>query len=135
MAKLKLESDGILLLEVSLNKLLLEEVEEFDEDIAQELQARARDVLLTKELASEEELGDVKPDDDLLELEGMERKLAFKLASNGIVNRENLAECAVDDVIEIEGMDEKLAGKLIMKAREHWFAEESESSPSPQDTE
>lgn len=99
----------------------MEEIEEFDEDIVKELQERARDVLLTKELANEEGLGDVKPEDDLLEMEGMDRELAYRLAKHGILCREDLAEKSVDDVLEIEGMDEKLAAKLIMKAREPWF--------------
>ncbi len=99
----------------------MEEIEEFDEDIVKELQERARDVLLTKELAGEESLGDIKPDEDLLELEGMDRELAYRLAKNGIVCREDLAEKSIDDVIEIEGMDEERAAKLIMKAREPWF--------------
>jgi N utilization substance protein A len=98
----------------------MEEIEEFDEDIVKELQERARDVLLTKELANEG-LGDIKPEDDLLEMEGMDRELAYRLAKHGILCREDLAEKAVDDVLEIEGMNEKLAAKLIMKAREPWF--------------
>ncbi len=99
----------------------MEEIDEFDEDIVKELQERARDVLLTKELATEEGLGDVKPENDLLELEGMDRDLAYRLAQNGILCREDLAEKSVDDVLEIEGMDEKRAAQLIMKAREPWF--------------
>lgn len=99
----------------------MEEIDEFDEDIVTELQERARDVLLTKELANEEGLGNVEPEKDLLELEGMDRELAFNLAKHGIVCREDLAEKAIDDVVEIEGMDEKRAAQLIMKAREPWF--------------
>lgn len=98
----------------------MEEIEEFDEDIVKELQERARDVLLTKELALEGSSG-VKPDQDLLELEGMDKELAYHLAKNGIVTREDLAEKSIDDVIDIEGMDEKRAAQLIMKAREPWF--------------
>jgi len=101
------------------------EIEEFDENIVQELRDRARDILLTRAIASEESLGDSKPADDLLNLEGMDEEMAFRLANKGIVTQEDLAEQAVDDVIEIEGMDEALASKLIMKAREPWFAEEA----------
>ncbi len=98
----------------------MEEIEGFDEDIVNELQERARDVLLTKELAQEEG-GAAKPDQDLLELEGMDKELAHRLAKNGIVTREDLAECSIDDVIDIEGIDEERAAQLIMKAREPWF--------------
>lgn len=99
----------------------MEEIEEFDEDIVKELQERARDVLLTKELADDETLGDIEPNEDLIELEGMDRELAYRLAKSGILCREDLAEKSVDDVVEIEGMDEQRAAQLIMKAREPWF--------------
>ena len=99
-------------------------VEEFDEGIVNELRNRARDVLLTQAIATEEVIDDAEPADDLLELEGMDRALAFVLASKGIVTREDLAEQAVDDLEEIEELEPERAGELIMKAREIWFAEE-----------
>ena len=78
---------------------------------------------MTKAIASEEQLGDVEPAEDLLNLEGMDRRLAYKLASHQIITREDLAEQAVPDLLEIEEMDEKKAGQLIMTARAHWFEE------------
>ena len=102
----------------------MQSVEGFDEDIAAELQRRAGDVLLTQEIATEEELGDVKPSDDLLAVEGMTEQLARKLATHGVVTREDLAEQAVDDLKEITDIDPVEAGNLIMAARAHWFAEE-----------
>ena len=102
-------------------------IEGFDEEIAQELRDRAKDALLTRAIADEEKLGDIEPAADLLELEGMDRRLAFVLANNEIVTREDLAEQAVPDVMEIEGaeLDEERAAQLIMSARAHWFEEES----------
>lgn len=105
----------------------MQAVEGFDEDIAAELQRRASDVLLTQEIASEEELGDVKPADDLLEVEGMTEQLARQLASKGVVTREDLAEQSVDELCEAVAMDEELAAKLIMAARAYWFAEEEQA--------
>lgn len=102
----------------------LAEIEEFDEDIVEELRGRARDVLLTQAIASEEKIGDAEPADDLLNMEGMERELAFTLANRGVVTMEDLAEQSVDEMMEIEGMDEERAGKLIMTARAPWFAAE-----------
>jgi N utilization substance protein A len=102
------------------------EIEEFDEDLVEELRTRARDVLLTKLIADEEKLGDSKPADDLLEVEGLEEDLAFKLASKKIVTRDDLAELAVDELMEITNLDEEKAAKLIMNARAHWFAEEKQ---------
>jgi len=107
---------------VPTNELLA--IEEFDEDIVQELRERARDVLLTQAIASEETLDGTPPAEDLLALEGMEEALAFRLASKGIVTQEDLAEQAVDELLEVEGIDETLASKLIMAARAPWFAEE-----------
>ncbi len=102
------------------------QIEEFEEDIVEELRGRARDVLLTRAIASEENIGGSRPADDLLEMEGMDEDLAFTLAGKGIVTMEDLAEQAIDDLMEIDGMDEERAGKLIMTARAPWFAEEEQ---------
>jgi N utilization substance protein A len=102
-------------------------IEEFDEDIVEELRNRARDALLTRAIASEEKIDGAEPAQDLLDLEGMEASLAYELASRGVTDREELAEQAVDDLMEIEGMDEERAGKLIMAARAHWFEDEEQA--------
>ncbi|MBT7333187.1 MAG: transcription termination/antitermination protein NusA [Gammaproteobacteria bacterium] len=100
-------------------------IQGFDEDIVQELRNRAKDALLTKAIASEEALGDATPADDLLEMEGMERALAFKLAANEVVTMEDLAELAIPELLDIEsGLGEEKAAALILKAREPWFAED-----------
>jgi transcription termination/antitermination protein NusA len=103
------------------------EVEEFDEGMVEELRGRARDVLITRAIVSEEQLGDAQPAQDLLEMEGMDRELAFVLAGRGVVTMEDLAEQSVDELMEIEGMDEERAGSLIMTARAPWFAEEEQA--------
>ena len=100
-------------------------IEEFEEDTVEELRGRARDVLLTQAIMKEEKLGDVKPAEDLLSMDGMDPELAFELAGRGVVTMEDLAEQAVDELMDIEGMDEERAGALIMAARAPWFAEES----------
>ncbi|HSP56681.1 MAG TPA: transcription termination factor NusA [Halomonas sp.] len=97
------------------------EIEEFDEATVEELRARAKDELLNLAIASEEELDGAQPADDLLEMDGMERHLAFILASRKIVTMEDLAEQSVDDLMDIEGMDEERAAALIMTARAPWF--------------
>ncbi|MDX2089259.1 MAG: transcription termination factor NusA [Kofleriaceae bacterium] len=99
------------------------EIEEFDEALVAELRGRARDLLLTRAIASEEKLGDAKPADDLLELEGMDEELAYALAARGIVTQEDLAEQSVDDLLEVEGLDAERAASLIMAARAPWFAD------------
>ena len=96
-------------------------VEGFDEDIVEELRARARDALLTAELAAEENLEEHQPAEDLLSLEGMDEATAYVLASRGVRTREDLAELAVDEITDIEDMDAERAAALIMEARRHWF--------------
>jgi N utilization substance protein A len=106
----------------------LVEIEEFDEDIVEELRNRARDVLITQAIATEEAIDAAEPAEDLLSLEGMDKGLAYLLASKGVVTRDDLAELAVDDLEEIEEMDPERAAELIMAARAHWFAEAEEAS-------
>ena len=101
----------------------LVEIEEFDEDIVEELRNRARDMLLTQAIVAEEKIENAEPAEDLLSLEGMTKGLASKLASKGVVTREDLADLATDDLLEIDAMDEENAASLIMKARAHWFDE------------
>jgi N utilization substance protein A len=105
----------------------LVEIEEFDEDIVNELRSRARDVLLTQAIVQEEKIDESEPAEDLLSLDGMDKGLAFLLASKGVVTREDLAELATDDLLEINEMDAEEAAALIMKAREHWFEAEQQA--------
>ena len=104
----------------------LTQIEEFDADIVDELRNRARDVLLTQAIVAEEEIENAEPAEDLLNLVGMNKSLASKLASKGITTREDLAELASDDLLEIEKMNQEDADSLIMNARAHWFEEEKE---------
>jgi N utilization substance protein A len=103
-------------------------IEGFDEEISDELRARAKDALLTLAIASEEQLDANEPAEDLLTMDGMDKQLAFVLAGRGIVTMEDLAEQAVDDLIDIEDMTEERAAELIMTARAPWFAEEEEAT-------
>ena len=96
-------------------------IEEFDQEIVDELRARARDVLITQAIVNEEVIDQAQPADDLLSLDGMDTELAFILASRGVVTREDLAEQAVDDLEDIDELEPERAGELIMAARAHWF--------------
>ncbi|MBI2383089.1 MAG: transcription termination/antitermination protein NusA [Gammaproteobacteria bacterium] len=100
----------------------LTEIEEFDEQIVDELRNRARDVLLTKAIAKAERAADAKPTDDMLQLEGMDRDTAYKLAEAGIATGENLADLATDELLEKIPMDEAKASSLIMAARAKIYA-------------
>jgi N utilization substance protein A len=111
---------------VPTNELL--SIEEFDDDIVRELRNRARDVLLTQAIASEESAEGGEPAEDLVSLDGMDQGLAKTLAARGIRTREELAEQSIEDLAGIENLDGVRAGKLIMAARAHWFAAEGAAS-------
>ncbi len=102
-------------------------IEEFDQEIVDELRARARDVLITQAIVNEEVIDQAQPADDLLSLDGMDKELAFILASRGVVTREDLAEQAVDDLEDIDELESERAGELIMAARAHWFENEQQA--------
>ena len=108
----------------------LMEIEEFDEDIVQELRGRARDALLTRAISQEEKVEDHLPQQDLLEMDGMNKELAYKLAEKGVCSMEDLAEQAIDDLMDIEDMTEERASQLIMTARAPWFENETNQEVS-----
>ena len=97
------------------------EIGGLDEDIVEELRSRAKNQLLNQALAAEEQLDNAEPADDLLNMEGMDKHLAFVLASKGIITMEDLAEQAVDDLANIEELSEEKAAEIIMTARAPWF--------------
>ncbi|OGT38314.1 MAG: transcription termination/antitermination protein NusA [Gammaproteobacteria bacterium RIFCSPHIGHO2_12_FULL_37_14] len=95
-----------------------------EQTIVNALRERAKAVLLTQAIAHEQAL-EVEPAKDLLEMEGMDKHMAYVLASHGVVTREDLAEQSVDDLLEIGEIDEATAAKLIMTARKIWFDDTS----------
>jgi len=102
------------------------EIDGLDEPTVEALRERAKNALTTLALAQEESLGDNKPADDLLNLEGLDRAIAFKLAARGVCTLEDLAEQGVDDLADVEGLTDEKAGELIMAARNIcWFGDEA----------
>ena len=95
------------------------EIDGLDEEIVNELRNRARNVLLTEAIVTEEQLDGVA--DDLLSLDGVTRELAARLAGKGVKSRDDLAELAVDELVEMTGIDDERAREIILKARAHWF--------------
>ncbi len=102
-------------------------IEEFDEEMVEELRNRARDMLLTQAIASEEKIDESGPAEDLLAVEGMDKELAYELASRGIRTRDELADQATDDLESVPGLDPERAGQLIMAARAHLFETASQA--------
>jgi len=108
---------------VPINELL--DIEGLDEDMVEELRSRARATLTTRALANEETLEANEPKEELLNLPGMDRHVAYILASRGITDLELLAEQGTDEIADIEELSEEKAGELIMAARNIvWFNEE-----------
>ena len=99
------------------------EIESFDEDTVNELRTRAKNALLTMEIAHEESVQEVSL--DLRDLEGVTPELIGKLADGGVHTRDDLADLAVDELTEITGQSADEAKTMIMKAREHWFTNEA----------
>lgn len=111
---------------VPINEML--EIEAFDEDTVNELRARAKDVLLTMEIAKEESVEEVSQ--DLRDLEGMTTSLISKLAEAGVHTLDDLADLATDELVDITGQSQEEATALIMKAREHWFTDDQADAQS-----
>lgn len=102
------------------------EIDGLDEETVDALRERAKAVLTTLELAQKESQSGAIPADDLLNLEGMDRTLAFSLASRGICTLEDLAEQGIDDLTDIEELSDEKAGVLIMAARNIcWFGDDA----------
>jgi N utilization substance protein A len=99
------------------------EIEEFDEQIVEELRNRARDVLLTKAIAKAEQRAHAQPAEDLLAVDGMDEDTAYQLAEAGFATCEALADLATDELLEsLPDFGEERASKLIMSARAKAYA-------------
>ncbi len=102
----------------------LAEIEGFDEDVAQELQSRAKDYVAKRDAEFEKQSKDLGIDDQLQTVDGLDRDMLLSLANNGIKTIDDLADLAADELIEILGEETisvQEANKIIMNAREHWF--------------
>jgi N utilization substance protein A len=109
---------------VPANEML--EIEEFDEEIVEELRNRAKDALLLSAIAAEEVIENppIEPVEiTLSNMEGMDSELEETLNANGVLNLDDLAELSIEDLQKLANVDEDRAAKLIMKAREPWFAD------------
>lgn len=104
---------------VPLNEML--EIEAFDEETVIELRSRAKDALLTMEIAQADSVSKVSQ--DLRDLDGLTPELVAKLVTGGVTTRDDLADLAIDELTDLTGQSPEQARALILKAREHWFAQ------------
>jgi len=101
-------------------------IEGIDENLADELRERAKNALLTLALSGEE-IGPNRPTYALLNMEGITRMIAHRLAEIGVTTPDELAEQSVDELVEVEGIDAVKAAELIMIARKPWFEDDEQT--------
>jgi len=111
----------------------LASIEGFDEDVASELQTRARNFLEEQNEMFERRRQELGVEDQLAELEGLSPAMVAKLGESGIKTLDDLADLAGDELIETlkdaVRLTEEQANTIIMAARAHWFADE-ETGPA-----
>ncbi len=102
-------------------------IEGFDEALAEELQNRAKAYLIVQQDTMEKKVKELDINSDLEGFEGLTLEMLVKLGEKGVKTLDDLADLAGDELVEILGADmmsEDDANAIIMKAREHWFANE-----------
>lgn len=105
----------------------LAEIEGFDEDVAKELQARAKAFVEKRNQEFEEKSKSLGIDEQIQNIEGLDRDMILTMADKGVKTIDDLADLAADELIEILGENTisiNEANKIIMAARQHWFDEE-----------
>jgi N utilization substance protein A len=108
----------------------LGQIEGFDEDVAAELQNRAKAWMTAQQEELERRQEELGIADDLISLDGLSPAHIIKLGENQIKTRDDLADLAADELLEILGegsLTENEANEVIMRARAHWFENENEN--------
>jgi len=121
---------------VPLNEL--SEIEGFDEELATELQNRAKNYLEVKNKEDKSRYKELGVTAELAATEGLTPSMLVALGEAGVKTKDDFADLASDELLEIvgsENMTKGKADKLIMKARESWFAEEDAKAASAAATE
>lgn len=102
-------------------------IEGFDEDVANELQTRAKDFLEEEEKINTEKYQQLGVSEELANLVGLTPKMLVMLGENGIKTLDDFADLATDEVIELLpgcGITEEEANELVMESRAHWFEDD-----------
>jgi len=103
-------------------------VEGFDEEIATELQRRAREFIEKRDAELAARLAELGVSEEVQNAEGLTLAMVVALGDKGVKSLDDLADLASDELREIVGesaMDNDTANAIIMKAREHWFADDA----------
>ena len=112
---------------VPLNELA--EIEGFDDDIATELQNRAKEYIDKRNKDFAKKSKSLGIDKKLMEIDGLDQDMLITLAEKGVKTIDDLADLASDELMELLGADvlnETDANRIIMAARKHWFDEENQ---------
>jgi transcription termination/antitermination protein NusA len=104
-------------------------IEGFDEDVANELQQRARTFLQEQAERNEARRQELGVSDDIAALDGVTPALLVALGEKGIKALDDLADLAADELIELAQptvkLEEPEANAIIMAARAHWFTDDA----------
>ena len=106
----------------------LAEIEGFDEDIAKELQSRAKEFVEKRNAEFAKKSKDLGLDENLKTVSGLDQDMLLKLAEAGVKTLDDLADLAGDELVEILGenvISLADANKVIMSARAHWFTDDA----------
>jgi N utilization substance protein A len=111
-------------------------IEGFDEEIANELRARAQNFLSEQEKKMTEKRKELGVSDDLAAIPGLTPAMLVTLGEAGIKTRDQLAEYAgyelsdpADGLLKTHGLSEDDANAIITAARAHWFADDEKANP------
>jgi transcription termination/antitermination protein NusA len=103
-------------------------IEGFDEDVANELQQRARTFLDEQNVKLEARRKELGVSDDIAAIEGMTPALLVAVGEKGVKTLDDLGDLAGDELVEMAQpavkLDQEQADAIIMAARAHWFADE-----------
>jgi N utilization substance protein A len=103
-------------------------IEGFDEDVAGELQERARSFLEQQNAEFEARRVELGVADDLANLEGMTPAMLVAVGEKGVKSLDDLADLAGDELVEMLPDKAKItqdeANAIIMRARAHWFTDD-----------
>ena len=112
--------------EASIEELM--SIEGFDEDLSLELSQRAKNFVKVESERIDSELTKLKVKDDLYNFSELSKSNILTLAENNIKTLDDLAELDSEELFNLLGdktfINEDDAGSVIMKARQHWFAED-----------
>jgi transcription termination/antitermination protein NusA len=113
-------------------------IEGFDEDVAEELRARARNHLENRDAEYNKRRVELGVEDDLAGVEGVTPSMLVVLGENEIKTRDDLADLATDELQELltlEPLSDDAANAVIMAARAHWFEDEEPAEEAETATE